>query len=318
MRIITCLVIASLVGCKSQSADKKVASSQTNQYAENDQKDKDGKSNDSNTASSDETPSIPQAITGALLTCATILPPVGSVSSAQIGCRLSDTSGQRIDPATSGNSAVYAPVSVPTGVTVNQKVPMIAERNFDSIFEISSSDAAALDSAVASIVYKVDITNISDNAEVASKTSDKSTVQIEVPRADWVRKVEGAAPYFIDKTTALTWGVDDGKSYTFDEATAHCAALDYVGAHNWRVPSISELLAAHLDEIEKAFPQPENMNIDNTRNGGYISTALTPDTFSSIFGAGNKRLALDFSKPSFLGLVFGDPADKRSLICVHD
>jgi hypothetical protein len=234
-----------------------------------------------------------------------------------VGCRLSDAKGAKVDPAKSGAAVSYAPVGLPSGIKVIQKDSVIPERNYDTIFELSSAEQAQLEIAMPNMVFSAVLTD-SKNESLGTKTFDKNSPQAAAPRGDWISKGEAGAMVFIDKTTSLSWAIDDGKSYTFDQATEHCAALVYAGAENWRVPSIMELLGAHLDEIGTMFPQPDKMNLDSSRFGGYITTALTSESFGSIFGLGNKRLAIDFSKASILGLVFGEPDVKRSVICVHD
>ena len=312
MKIIHWLIVISFVGCKSQQGNE--ASKASGQKSD-DITVVDTKKDPPSPTPTDESVTIPAAITGVLLTCSVIVPPV--LSTSQVGCRLSDEKGARIDPATLGASVSYAPIDPPSGIKVIQKNSIIPERNYDTIFELSSADQLQLESAMPNMVYKVAFTD-GNSTSLGSKIFDKNSPQFPALRADWIAKGEVGAFYFIDKTSSLSWAVDDGLSYNFDQATEHCAAMVYAGADNWRVPSIMELLSAHLDEIGTAFPQPDKMNIDSSRFGGYITTALTLESFGSIFGLGNKRLSINFSKPSFLGLVFGQPDVKKSIICVHD
>lgn len=80
-----------------------------------------------------------------------------------------------------------------------------------------------------------------------------------------------------------------------------------------------QLSAARQKASDQARKKIENELHDLNMSGAKIHFEFyPPESFGSIFNLNNKRLAIDFSKPSILGLVFAEPDVKRSVICVRD
>ena len=261
--------------------------------------------------------SIPSGITGALLRCAALSDASNEIPTSQIGCRLSDAAGKRIDPSSLGVKAAFTTSAVPAGIKVTQRTPLYVARSFDSIFDLTGASKDAVTAALASMKYEVSMKAIIGDDALGSKSSTFAQSKIEPRRADWVSYLYGSSPTYVDQATSLVWALDDGKGYTLEEGRVHCNDLIYADSSDWRLPTAVEMRTAHLNGLGVAYADGGNMNIDSKRFAGYGTSTLEFPDQVPVIGM-SRRWSIDLGPANGANLSLGPVEDRKSVICVHE
>ena len=265
----------------------------------------------------DEGANRPEVISGVYLRCSTLLDATAELPTSQVACRLNNKDGLRVDPASIGVKAAFNLATIPATVKVTQRVLNFADRSYDSLFDISASNVAAVLDAIDKITPTVELRGIIGDESFGSQSSTYAQAKIEPIRADWISYLYGSSPTYVDQSTSLVWALDDGKGYTLEEGRVHCEDLIYADSGNWRLPTIVELRTAQLNGLGVAYADGGNMNIDSKRFGGYGSSTLEFPDLPPVIGT-SRRWSIDLGAPSATNASLGPVEDRKSVICVHE
>lgn len=264
-----------------------------------------------------EAVSPPAQITGALLHCGILLEASDALPTAQIGCRLDDKDGNRIDSLKLGAKAEYSATAVPVGIKVTQRDPTLAIRDYDSIFDIAGANKGQVQDALNKTQFRVELKGVIRGEALGTIVASLNPTDSEIKRGDWLSFLSNASPTYIDLSTSLVWALDNGTGYTLAEGNTHCNDLIYAGSSSWRLPTITELQTAKLDGLGVAFADGGNMNIDSQRFGGYASSTLEFPDQPSVIGV-SKFWTINLAVNANPTVTLNPVENRFSVICVHE
>lgn len=222
------------------------------------------------TTQESESVTLPTAITGALLTCATI--ESNDKVEVKVACRYENANKVRVPLSSIASSQKFSYDAVlPAGITVTLQA---ADANYEVYFTFSGANFATLDALVKKVQFNVELVGLS-NGDPDKTIGGKGNDIAQAPAKRWVREAKsdknsnglcdtGESCIFVGN--GLMWIRDGGTPRNHVNATLVCGDLNDV-YDDWQLPGINSLKMAY----EKNIWELADASLLNLTNSEYYS-----------------------------------------------